>query len=73
MEVVAHAAFAAVTQSSIVTPVTQNTDLLTSASVFTTRLRYADGGAAGTGAGMLVVRTFSRPNIAIVRPAEHAQ
>lgn len=35
MEVIAHATFAAITQSSIVTPVTQNTNLLTATSVYT--------------------------------------
>lgn len=39
MYVVAHATFAAVTKASIVTPVTQNTDLLTYTSVYTTRVR----------------------------------
>lgn len=38
MQVVAHATFAAVPQSSVVTPVTQNTDLLTSPCVYTTRV-----------------------------------
>lgn len=38
MQVVAHATFAAVTQSSIVTPVTQNADLITSTSVCIARV-----------------------------------
>lgn len=37
MQVIAHATFAAVTQSSIVTPVAQDTNLLTSTSVYTAR------------------------------------
>lgn len=38
MKVVSHATLAAITQSSIVTAMTQNTDLLTSTSVYATRV-----------------------------------